>query len=160
MSKIRMDKKGFSLMQHALYRVLVVVFLIFFIGGIVYFVGVIRASASQGVFDMEQRIVETRMLYSPYCFAHETDEGRGRPGIIDVQKVNDATVRDCINFDQAGEIGVRMHLFIRESDQDIREVLVSTPNWGNKVNSPDTVNTYPVLTSNNEPAVMTFTYKQ
>lgn len=149
------DKKG-STTYTQLYMILVLFYAAFLVFSISYVVGEIRGAASNDIFEMEQRVIETRMLYSPQCLAASSEDDRVRPGIIDIENFNEVIRDNCMNFQRIDQLAVQVRL---SSKND--EVMLTSPNWQAKTGSTITVsNRYIALLNDNTPAYVDFIYKQ
>lgn len=149
-----LDKKG-GTEYTQLYMLLVLFYTAFLVLSISYVVGEIRGAASNDVFEMEQRVVETRMLYSPQCLAASSEDDRVRPGIIDIERFTQPVMENCINFERNDQLAVYVFINTRDESRDLR-----SPNWQAKTGSTEVQNRHIVLLSDNTPAYITFTYKR
>jgi len=63
----------------------------------VIFTAVINASVNTkvNVIDMESDLLMKRVFYSPHCFVY-SDKSRSYPGVIDIDKLNDERLSNCL----------------------------------------------------------------
>jgi len=135
------------------------IFTVIFVAFITFLVYQVQSS-TQGVFEgLEDKLYETRMLYSPSCFAYHDDvSGRTYSGIIDLNKVNDVTVRKCLPLVKNSERAIRIELVYKTKDGITKAIGTTTSNF-EKVNRQKIIShNYQVIVKDNGPGELIFTH--
>ena len=156
-----MDKKGLSESDKQLYWTLIVLPFLVVIGAVVFYIVYSLVGVTDGIFPgLEEKIYETRLLYSPNCFAYQDEEsGRVYTSTIDLDKATEEVFRGCVPLTTAREPALRVEINYHDENEDMKTVSFSSENWEEKVTGGFRVKQYPVIIKGHGEGMMDLIYR-
>ena len=155
-----MNQKGLSESDKQLYWTLIVLPFLVVIGAVVFYVVYSVIGVTGGVFPgLEEKIYETRLLYSPNCFAYQDPEtSRVYTSTIDLSKANQEVFSECVPLTSLREPALRAEISYLENNE-ARTISVTSDNWDDKTTSRLRVKKYPVKIKGYGDGVMNLIYR-
>ncbi len=156
-----MNKKALSESDKQLYWTLIVLPFLVVIGAVVFYVVYSVIGVTGGIFPgLEEKIYETRLLYSPNCFAYQNPEtGRVYTSTIDLSKTNEDVLHGCAPLTGIREPALRVEITYRDENDNTKTVSLTSENWDDKTTGMMRIKKYPVKVKGYGDAVMHLIYR-
>ena len=153
------DSTSFSEKQ-LLWAIMTILFLSIFFGVMIYLVYTAKAQ-TDGVFDgLYDKIYETRLLYSPLCFAYQdSNSERTFTGLIDLKKFSQQNLDKCVGLTSSTDQAIFVELIYFDSSKQRQILNLRTQNWNAKnTNTGMITNSYPVNVYDTGSGIIRFTH--